>query len=185
MLVTTLALLLALPSIAGSAAMTSSIADVLTYSPAEDTPQLKLSGEFDYLLKEDIQLQLAALLTDKGTGEPISEAIVTFTVYDPDLNPLMVGQLIEEVPDSGVYVNTSELTMKDMGLPKGIYVVYAHAIVPSGSEAVDMVQFHVDPPSSMGVGFPISTGIGLVLITFGIVGVFFIRRRYSTRRISS
>jgi hypothetical protein len=149
-------------------------------------PLLKLSGEFDFLLKEDIHLQIAALLTDKNTGEPISDATVTFTVYDPDLNPFMLGPLVEEIPDSGVYENTSRLTMKDMKLPKGIYLVYAHAVTWDGYEAIDMIQFHIDPPASMDSGLLVPTGIGVVAVfAIGLVGVSLLGRKARARKHSS
>jgi hypothetical protein len=141
------------------------------FHSAEDTVQLKLSGEFDFLLRENIHLKLAALLTDKNTGEPISGATVTFTMYDPDLNPLVIGQLIEEMSDSGVYLYTSELTIRDMDLPKGIYLVHAHAIAPDGSEVVDIIQFHVDPPSSLSLGILVLSVFSIVfVITAGVFG---------------
>ncbi|MFW9889037.1 MAG: hypothetical protein ACFFER_12695 [Candidatus Thorarchaeota archaeon] len=149
---------------------------ILLASPKK--PQLKLSGEFDFLLKEEIHLQLAALLTDRNTGDPISYATVTYTVYDPDRNLILAGPLIEEISDSGVYVNRSTLTMKDMDLPKGIYLVYARAVTWDGFEAVDMIQFHIDPPSESESNSLLLVGFGsLAAIAFGFAGIQLGRRR--------
>ncbi|MFX0075916.1 MAG: ABC transporter substrate-binding protein [Candidatus Hermodarchaeota archaeon] len=139
--------------------------------------QLKLSGSFDFLLKEDIHLQIAALLTDKNTGDPISHAIVKFTVYDPNRIPIIQGLLVETKPNTGVYLNISQLTMKEMTLPKGIYLVYAHARSWGGSEAVDMIQFHIDPPSIISLDLSILLQIGLIgVIVVSIIGMWLFYR---------
>ena len=146
--------------------------------------EMELSGSFDYLLKEKIYLQIAAMLKDATTGMPISGATVTATIYGPEFDDkgdayeerfVMTVTLVEEVPGSGVYIFTTEETMKDMDLEKGIYLVYCTAALPNGAEVMEMMQFHIDPPSDSGplsistmdvlyVG--ISVGIIVVLIGF-------------------
>jgi len=49
----------------------------------------------------------------------------------------------------GVYIYVMSDTMKDLKLPKGIYLVYAIATLPDGAQAVDMIQFHIDPPGEV------------------------------------
>ena len=139
--------------------------------------RLKLSGSFDYLLKEDIQLQLACLLTDTFAGEPVSGATVTFDIYNPDGSLLVSGTLLEHTKP-GVYIYTMPDTMKDLKLPKGIYLVYAQATSPGGFEAVDMIQFHIDPPPGLELNALANTTIGITALTaIGLVGVFIWRRR--------
>ena len=126
----------------------NSISDSVTFMVDYTTQrlQLELSGSFDFLLKEEIHLQIAGLLTDFFTGDPISEAIVTFDVYDPDGSIILYGEMVEEIAESGEYIYKSPLTIKKMGLPKGIYRIYAQAETSEGLKAVDMIQFHIDPP---------------------------------------
>ncbi|MHA2143357.1 MAG: hypothetical protein ACXADD_17910, partial [Candidatus Thorarchaeota archaeon] len=142
---------------------------------------LKLSGSFDYLLKEDIHLQLAAFLVDTINGNPVTGATITFDIYGPD-SALMLSGSFEEDFASGVYNYTYPDTFKDSKKDwvKGIYIVYAHATAPNGDEAVDMIQFHIDPPG--GEGSDMLTN--LVLVGFiGLLAFEFLRAsRYVWRR---
>ena len=166
----------------------SSSHDSILLSDSLNTPrraQLKLSGEFDFLLKEEIHLQLAALLTDEDTGEPISEATVTFEVYDPDSLLIMHGPLVEEIAGSGAYINKSSLTMKDMDLPKGMYRVHAYAETPDGLGAIDMIQFHIDPPGTGGASYPMTETLVIVGV-LGAVGIgVLMAYRHKKREIPS
>jgi hypothetical protein len=128
---------------------------------------LKLSGSFDFLEKEDVQLQIAALLTDFFTGDPISGAMVTFGVYDPDGNLLYQGYLVEEVAYTGVYIKKLQETIKEQKLPKGIYWIYAKAETSEGLRAVDMIQFHIDPPGDE----ESNPWLTLTLVGFGVVAL--------------
>jgi hypothetical protein len=127
---------------------------------------LKLSGSFDYLLKEDIHLQLAAFLVDTSTGNPVTGATITFDLYGPD-GALMLFGSFEEDFASGVYNYTYPDTFKDSKKDwmKGIYIVYAHATAPNGDEAVDMIQFHIDPPGGE------SPDMVINLVLFGFIGL--------------
>ncbi|MFX0075917.1 MAG: hypothetical protein ACFE96_10775, partial [Candidatus Hermodarchaeota archaeon] len=149
-----------------------------TQEPEVPQMQLKLSGSFDYLLKEEINLQLACLLTDFSTGDPVTGASVTFDVYSPDGSILISGTFVEDT-DPGVYIYTMPETMKDSKLPKGIYLVYARAIALDGAEAVDMIQFHIDPPGeSPNNLLPFDSYFGLIsLLAWGILIIFFAIRR--------
>ena len=137
---------------------------------------LQLSGNFDFLLEEKINLQLAAFLRDAATGYPLSGASITATIYGPAFNDkgdkysdderfVMNVTLVEEVPGSGVYIFTAEETMKDMSLEKGIYVVYCSAIW-GDLQTTEMIQFHIDPPGESG-----SSSDSLLIISSSLIGV--------------
>lgn len=146
---------------------------------------LELSGSFDFLLKEKIHLQLAALLTDAATGNPVSGANVTATIYGPAPNDdnddddngggseqfIMTVTLVEEESGSGVYIFTTEQTMHELGLEKGIYLVYCTATLDD-LQAVDMIQFHIDPPSEEGTGTYVGFNVLLVLSAGIMLGGF-------------
>ena len=74
-------------------------------------------------------------------------------------------------------------TMKDLKLPKGIYLVYARATLPSGAQAVDMIQFHIDPPGEddatfeAGLNVPFLLTIGMILGGIATVGLLVVVRR--------
>lgn len=60
--------------------------------------------------------------------------------------------------------------MKDMDIQKGMYRVHAYAEIPDGLGAIDMIQFHVDPPVTSGRGsYP--TEVLIVGSSFGVVVV--------------
>ncbi|MFX1319955.1 MAG: NosD domain-containing protein [Promethearchaeota archaeon] len=138
--------------------------------------QLELSGSFDFIDKEDIRLQIAALLTDKETGEPISSATITAIIYDPDGNELLLIDFIEEVPGSGVYIYRSPLTLKDLKWLKGIYLVIATATVIDYDiivgETTAMFQFHIDPPGETTANPPsILTWLLITVIILSTIGI--------------
>jgi parallel beta-helix repeat protein len=160
--------------------------EIIVFSPEEGTPllhrpELEVSGSFDFLLKEDIHLQLVAMLTYLDTGEPISGATVTFDIYDSDGLILMTGTMVEDLANPGVYIYVTPDTMKDLKLPKGIYLVHARATLPNGAEAVGMIQFHVDPPGTSGpdtLFLSVVAGFGgMVLLDSVLVGRYLLRRR--------
>ncbi|MFW9871441.1 MAG: TolB family protein, partial [Candidatus Thorarchaeota archaeon] len=133
---------------------------------------LKLSGSFDYLLKEEIYLQLACQLTEVYTGDPESGATITFDIYSPDGSVLLSGTF-EEDSEPGVYIYTMPETMKDMKLPKGIYLVHARAVSWEGFEAVDMIQFHIDPPGDVDMNIILAPSIA----GFGVIAIALLWRR--------
>jgi probable HAF family extracellular repeat protein len=143
--------------------------------------ELKLSGSFDYLLREDIRFQLAGLLLATSTGNPVSGATITFDIYGPN-GTIFLSGLLEEDTDPGVYVYTHSETMKDAKKewPKGIYLVYACAIAPGGSEVVDMLQFHIDPPGAMNIAIPLGLA-SAVVFWVSVGGVLVLRKRRLTR----
>ncbi|MGY5860403.1 MAG: hypothetical protein RTU63_13615 [Candidatus Thorarchaeota archaeon] len=143
---------------------------------------LQLSGNFDYLLKEDIHFQLAAILLDSIAGNPVTGATITFDIFGPDGSITVSGNLAESTAP-GVYVFTQLDTMKDdkIGWPKGIYLVYARAISPDGLESVDMIQFHVDPPGESNSNFTMNLGwvgfSGLAIVNIVIIAVFVVKHK--------
>jgi len=174
----------------GSYSLEVVVTDVEGYSLAgnfdvaviEEQVELELSGNFDYLLKEDIHLQLAALLTNKQTEEPIMGATVTFDIYGPD-GLVVVSGTLDEGADPGVYVYTMPETIKKYKdvFVKGIYLVYAHAVTVDDYEAVDMIQFHIDPPGVQGpnmlVILALSAFVGLLVLNSLIAGHYFWKQR--------
>ncbi|MFW9904787.1 MAG: hypothetical protein ACFFFH_10675, partial [Candidatus Thorarchaeota archaeon] len=146
---------------------------------ARSPPQqlkLKLSGNFDYLLWENIHPQLAATLTDSETDLPISGATVTASVYDPDGDLLINAELLEVPSMTGVYVYNSPKTLRELRLPKGIYLVYVHAVTTEGAETFDILQFHIDPPS--GDTPPITTvALGATLLLTLVGTLLLVRSR--------
>ena len=137
---------------------------------------LKLSGEFDFLLKEEIHLQLAALVTERNSRIPLTGATVSFTIYDPEGQIFQEGYLIEEVEGSGVYIYTDEQTMKDLNIPKGIYLVIAETQFFHHPAVTDMIQFHVDPPSETSDVPLILSAVFLGLTVSGVLVYLFQRR---------
>ena len=133
--------------------------------------QLQVSGSFDFLEKEEILFQIAALLTDFETGEPISGAVLSATLYGPDGAEWNRFSLTETIPEPGLYTYTSDLTLKDLKWPKGIYLVYVHAIILKEGwvqgETYEMIQFHIDPP-----GDPLPPDVfELWLAALGVIGL--------------
>lgn len=135
--------------------------------------QLKLSCSFDFLLKEKVCIQIAGLLTDSGTGKPVYNAVISAQVYYPDERVVPIT-LIEQGSEPGIYVYKDPQTIEQLNLPKGIYLVSARAVIGGIVDAYDMIQFHVDPPSSMNNGVMAPFGVGLALIV--VAGVV-VRRR--------
>ncbi|MHA2142589.1 MAG: hypothetical protein ACXADF_06440 [Candidatus Thorarchaeota archaeon] len=148
--------------------------------PEFERLSLKLSGSFDFLEKEKIHLQIAGLLTVSSTGEAVSGATVTFDVYGPEGEIILSDTLLEELPEAGVYIYRAPLTMKDMDLAKGIYWVYAQAETAEGALAVDMIQFHIDPPPEIEGDASLTVGsVGLGISAFAIAMTAVWRRRRS------
>jgi len=110
---------------------------------------------------------------------PVSGATVTFDIYYPDGVILVSGTLLEDAVNPGVYIHVMPDTMKDLKLPKGIYLVYARAVLPNGAQAIDMIQFHVDPPGASGNGGLLTEALlaGSVLGVVAVVAMMSLRRR--------
>ena len=92
----------------------------------------------------------------------------------------MISGTLVEGSDPGVYIYTMSDTMKDLKLPKGIYLVNAKAVALDGYEAVDMIQFHIDPPGeSEGVSLSTNASIELTatIIMCAVIGGIFVHRK--------
>ncbi len=159
--------------------------NVIVVSPPSPQVVLKLSGSFDYLEKEKINLQLAGLLTEKFSGEPVSGAKISFTIYNPTGIVIYENYLLESTDplSSGVYVFKHPLTIDQLKyvFHKGIYWVYARATTVDGLKAVDMIQFHIDPPSESSIGLPVwlfPSFVGVVILLGVSAGGFFLKRRF-------
>ena len=134
---------------------------------------LELSGEFDFKLRENIYLQLAGLLVNPDTNEPVSGATIECWVYDPNGDLLQQFNLIEDSETPGVYVFTAPLTMRQLNLARGMYLIYAKATITYQdkvvAEAIDMLQFHIDPPGDIEtpITFTLLSYVGLVFLSSG------------------
>ena len=107
---------------------------------------------------------------------------MTFDIYDPDGVILVSGTLVEDMTNPGVYIYVMPDTMKDLKLPKGLYLVHALATLPDGAQAVDIIQFHVDPPgedaaSEAGLNVPFLLTTGMILGGFATIGLLVAVRR--------
>jgi hypothetical protein len=98
-------------------------------------------------------------------------------VKGPDGNEIISAEMLEETPGSGIYIYEAPWTLKEQNLPKGIYLVHAQAVVSPAENAVDMIQFHIDPPGEFEPSFLGIAGLGcLVAMVFGLTG-FHLRQR--------
>jgi hypothetical protein len=126
--------------------------DLIVNTISLTTPQpqrllISLTGGFDYLLQETVPAQVAALVTDASTGQPISNANVTIQIVDTSGNTIVPTVAIREgVPGTGVYIWTSNSTLQRLHLPKGIYLATVTASFPGSPIAHAILSFHVDPP---------------------------------------
>jgi len=119
----------------------------VTSPPAPSVLSIKLSGEFDYGLREEVRVKLAALVRDVVTMEPVSNANVTVQIYD-DVGSLRVSSvMVEKLAGTGIYEWTSSGTIKDLCPDKGVYLVRVQASIEDGPLAHDIVLFHIDPPA--------------------------------------
>ncbi len=147
---------------------------------------IRLTGSFDYLIRENVRARIDALVTDLITGEPVSGANVTIQVYDDGGNLLFSAKMIEVFPDSGVYEWMSAGTLNQLRLGKGVYLVRAAASYQGGPLAHDILLFHIDPPpeqssdgssGSSGTGPLWSAASAMAITGLTLVGLFLITRR--------
>lgn len=108
---------------------------------------ISLTGSFDYLLQETVPAQVAAIVTDASTGQPVSKANVTIQVVDSSGNTIVPSTSMPGQPvGAGVYVWTSNGTLQRLHLPKGIYLARVTASLTGTPTALAILSFHVDPP---------------------------------------
>ncbi len=116
-------------------------------SPLPQSLSISLTGSFDYLLQETVPAQVAALVTDSSTGQPIAGANVTIRVVDTSGNLIVPPTPMPEKPlGTGVYVWTSNSTLQRLHLAKGIYLATVNASMSGVPVAYAILSFHVDPP---------------------------------------
>jgi PKD repeat protein len=108
---------------------------------------VKLSGEFDYLRMEPVNIRLAALVRDAQTMEPFSNAVVNVEIYDAAGKLWISAQMQEKISGSGIYEWTSTGTIGQLRLSKGVYLVRVNASFRGGPMAYDILLFHIDPPA--------------------------------------
>lgn len=150
---------------------------------------LKLSGELDYLEKEDVRISISAYLIDAETGEYIDPSdyeglnlIVGFDLYDPDGNYIKGGYLIYEGFGIWRWVDEDTIGVQKDVLTKGVYMVEGWVDVNHDYILInrDVIQIHIDPPPDEGVN-PIAI---LTIISFSglitlvaVQSIFYIRKR--------
>jgi hypothetical protein len=150
--------------------------------PPPVTPPLsvKLSGEFDYSNKEDINVRLAALVKDANTLRPVSGAHVIIEIYHPNGTLWISGNMLEKLVGTGIYEWESSNKIDKMKLKEGVYLVHVKAFLGVDPTASDMLLFHIDPPLGSEdpplTTMPYYVGSATVLFVGTIVGIFLIRR---------
>jgi len=152
--------------------------------------ELKLSGSFDYLEKEKIQISIAAYLVDVETGNPIIPTVslpltVNITLVNP--NGDILGTFEMEHLGLGVYRYVSESTIDDLKnvLTKGIYLIYGYVdfnvVNHYFSVEEDVIQFHIDPPSGTEPNlwsiFMVGSFGGLTILSVTLTFLLLRRRR--------
>lgn len=118
----------------------------------QKTLTVELSGQFDYLLREAIPLRVVAQVKDASNMQLVSGATVAIHVYDPKGKVIFNETMVEKIPGSGIYDWTSTKTLRDLNLPKGIYLVRVQASYRGGPVTQAVVLFHIDPPGEDGGG---------------------------------
>ena len=147
---------------------------------------VKLSGEHDYLFKEDVKIKIVALVKDAETTEPTSDANVTIEIYDPEANLWISDNMTERLLRTGVYMWESTETimnlMKDRQIHKGVYIVHVQASYQEGPIAADVLEFHIDPPFEEPV--QLHTILSLILLgaLMTIISFWYVDHRRLTRK---
>jgi hypothetical protein len=154
---------------------------VLGFAPPPITPAVKLTGSLDYLSDENVTVKLAALVQNAKTMEPLPEANVTLQIYYPNDTLWVSDKMVEKLRGTGIYEWESAETIYQTKLTSGVYIAYANASVNGGPEALDIVLFHVDPPSGMEspivTSWPYYATLALASVVGTIVGITLFRRR--------
>jgi len=139
-----------------------------------------LTGNLDYLLQEDAEVRLDALVKDLKNMTGVSNANVTLEIYYPNGSLWVSDVMQEKLNGTGIYEWTSNGTIDEMNLEKGVYLAYVQASIGGELPSTDILLFHVDPPSDSqpaplmlelyDIGFAIS------LAAFTVVGAVLLRR---------
>ena len=107
---------------------------------------VKLTGEHDYLLRENVKIRLAALVKDGATTEPVSDADVAIQIYDPDGALWVSDMMVERLVGTGIYEWESAETIRKLRLEKGVYLVHVTVSSEGSLTTSDILAFHIDPP---------------------------------------
>lgn len=146
--------------------------------------ELELTGEFDYLEKEDIPITLAVYLRCPETNELISGASVYIEIYNQALE-ILVDDVLVDLGD-GWYRWVSSDTIANLKnfFTKGIYTVKAYVSTSETLffwQASDLMEFHIDPPgeskSDTTIGLRLVSYTGFVIGIGAILVVFLTRYR--------
>jgi len=142
---------------------------------------VKLSGEFDYGLREDVRVKLVALVRDAVTMEPVSNSNVTVQIYGDAGGLLVSSVMVEKLAGTGIYEWRSRRTIRDLGVNKGIYLVRARASFEDGPPAYDVLLFHIDPPA--GKTNETLYYIAMIVIVFASANGLIFKRRQIIKRL--
>jgi len=147
---------------------------------------IKLSGEHDYLYKEEVRIRVAALVTDAETMEPVSGANVTIEIFDPEGNLWISDNMTERLPGKGVYEWESATTIKQLmkkgQLHKGVYLVYVQASFKESSIATDILEFHIDPPFEEPIQLHTILLLTMVGVLVTVISIWYIDHRRLARK---
>lgn len=128
---------------------------------------VKLSGELDYAYREEIPVRLSALVTDSQTREPVSDCNVTVEIYKPEGKLWISDNMTENLHRAGIYEWVSKETLNELDLEKGVYLVCVMASYQDGPTAIDILDFHVDPPFEA----PAQLETFLLFAMIGVLGI--------------
>jgi len=141
---------------------------------------IKLSGEHDYLLMERVKIRLAALVRNAATMEPVSNANVTISIYNPDGTHWLSDTMVEKLAETGVYEWESEGTIQQLHLEKGVYLAHVNASSEGSLVASDIIEFHIDPPSEE----PVQLHLILLSVLATAISVWYIQHRRLSKKLS-
>jgi hypothetical protein len=141
---------------------------------------VKVYGAHDYLPWEKVKVRIWALVANVTTMEPVSDADVTITIYDPEDN-LWINDTMTEKLNHGIYLWESTETVRQIFLhhKKGVYLVHVEASYDDGPTASDILTFHIDPPPEENSQLPIIIGTIITAIAIVAIVIFYIIKKQS------
>jgi hypothetical protein len=107
---------------------------------------MSLTGSFDYLLRENVHVQISAMVTDAATGLSVTGADVSIQIFDSSSNVVIPSTQMLEGPTDGVYLWTSSGTVGQLNLAKGVYLAQVTGSLHGGPSTNAILSFHIDPP---------------------------------------
>lgn len=144
--------------------------------------ELKLRGEFDYLLRERVRISIIAQafdVEDQFLLDPLETGmIIHIKIIDYD-GAVKVEAIMNYNPDGFFYWNTTD-TIRNLWetYTEAIYIVQAWIEFPEDSYymgGLDVIEFHIDPPGETAIDpwavFILTSLVGLVGVnlTLGIL----------------